>query len=166
MLAPCLTEAEFILALEETEVLELSRLTDPLAPTIDSAKVAFALKRAHDMIQSSYIISSRCGKAMIALNCQQLTIWLARYFMDTTKSRPFVEEDYNKARELLDTCKCYQDKSCPISKADITEILGTDATSSALRCGTRAQGCRLTYKKRTGILKYDTIYSTDEDCGC
>jgi hypothetical protein len=152
MLTPCLTLAEFILALEQTEVLELSRLYDPLNPTIDEPKVNFALSRALSHINSSFVTSNICGKAFIKLNCQQLTIWLARYFLDTTKSRPFVEEDYKKALDLLDfACKCKQG-SCPISQAEIEEILGPGAgTVSKFRSGT-LHVCR-PLKKSTGLLR-------------
>lgn len=130
----CVTEAELIVALESVEVLELSRLTDPLATTIDSVKVQYALDRATDFINSYYLMSNDCGKAYIKTVCKQVTIWITRYFMDSTKSRPFVEEDYTRAMELLKYACTECVKRCPLTQQQIDDLLGEDATSSILKC--------------------------------
>ena len=134
MLTSCVTIEQLILALEEQEVLELSRLDDPLAPTVDEPKVQFALDRALGIINSYYITSSDCGKAYIKTMCQQLTIWITRFLLDTTKARPFVESEYDKAMELLKyACsECVAD-NCPLSDEEIEEILGTKPKTGKLR---------------------------------
>jgi phage gp36-like protein len=138
LLSACVTVDNLVLALEPNEILELSRLTDPLATTIDTLKVQYALDRTTELLNSYYLISNNCGKAYIKMVCKQTTIWIARYFLDTTKSRPFVEQDYERAMELLKYACTDCTKNCPLTPQQIANLLGTDVISSNLRCCTSA----------------------------
>lgn len=119
------TQADFITALEEEEVLELSELYDPTNPVIDTIKIDYALSRAHDELNVAFIAAGNCGKAMIKTNARSLVIAIARVLLDTVKARPHVQEDARYAREQLQYYQIYDDKyNCPLSQEQLEEILG------------------------------------------
>ena len=150
----CLTVAQLTLALEEQEVIELSNLTDPLSPTIDTAKVQFAIDRAVAFINSYYLISSDCGKAYIKTQCTQLAIWISRYYMDTQKVRPFCAEDYDRAVKILEYACTECVKACPLSDEEITAILGVLPKIGRFRAHT---GGIRAYRRGVGRINPYTI---------
>ncbi len=128
-----LTIPEFILALGEVEVLELSRPDDELAPTINEDRVNFAIANAIALIDARYTVATDCGKAFIIKAGKSLIIFIARYLLDIVKRRPFVEDDYKKAMETLEfACKDCA-KSCPLSPAEISSILGEPIKKGLVR---------------------------------
>ena len=150
----CLTLEQFVLALEPQEVLELSNLTDPLAPTINEAKVQFAIDRAIGIINGYYVTTNDCGKAYIKLQCQQLIIDIARYYLDTTKARPFVKENYDEAIRLLEYACTDCIKYCPLDIKEIETILGVTASRAGRFRGFAGSRTRV---KKVGILYNDGI---------
>lgn len=119
-----LTLAEFILALGEQEVLELSRPDDELANTIDEPRIEFAIQNAIDLINSRYIIATDCGKAYILSAGKSIIVFIARYLLDIVKRRPFVEQDYERAMEILRFACEDCAKRCPLSPQEISDLLG------------------------------------------
>lgn len=135
-LTNCATIQDFINIYELNEAIEISNLCgDELNDTINTDKLQAALDNAHDIINSRYLIASDCGRALIKTSCKQLVLWVARYIADTTKSRPMVDEDYKRAMEMLEyACKECADR-CPLSSAELEEILGENISRrSRLRC--------------------------------
>lgn len=141
LMPSCVTIADLELAIESRELLELSQLTDPLAQNINTAKIQYALDRATELINSYYVTANDCGKAMIKLSCKQLTIDFTVWMLDTTKARPFIVDNYKDAIKRLEDIVCGCKTRCPISSADIAEILGGPKTSGGLRCGNSFDGC-------------------------
>ena len=124
-LDPCVTVADFILALEEEEVKQLSNIDDPCSTDIDATKIQQALDRALCQINGSFVISGNCGKALIKLNCKNLQIDIARHLLDTVKARPHIQTNFEKACEQLEKfAKWDQENECPLTPADMEEILG------------------------------------------
>ena len=153
MLQPVVTVSDFVLALEFNEVLELSNLSDPLATTVNEPKIQYALDRALETINSYYVLASYCGKASIKLQAKQLTIWLARYYLDTTKARPFIEEDEKKAIEALKyACS---DFKCQLTTSQINEILGVSPPLvTRLSSGFRSFKAKNKVKRITNYYEY------------
>ena len=149
-----LTLEQFTLALEEQEVLELSNLTDPLAPNINVNKVQFAIDRAIGLINSYYLTANDCGRAFILVQAQQLIIDIGRYYLDTTKARPFVKENYDEAIRLLEFACTDCIKNCPLSLTEIEEILGVKARRISRFKGFSGAKPKV---KPTGIIYNDTI---------
>ena len=134
---------------EEEQALELSQLCDELAANRDDVKLQAALDNALSIINGYYLTSSDCGKALIKTAGKQLQLWLAVYIADTIKSRPFVEEGYNKAMEMLKyACTECVDR-CPLNRAELETILGEGVSRrSRLRC---YSGRRTRIAERTEI---------------
>lgn len=149
-----LTLEQFVLALEEQEVLELSNLTEPLAQTINEPKVQFAINRAISLINSYFVTTNDCGKAYIQLQAQQLIIDIARYYLDTTKARPFVKENYDEAIRLLEYACTECIKNCPLELAEIETILGRRASRAGRFCGFAGRQAK---PRQIGILYDDGI---------
>jgi hypothetical protein len=143
--------ADLVLALEFQEVLELSNLTNPIASTINDAKVLFAIERAVEFIDSYYAIASDCGRAYIKLNSRQLQIWLTRYFLDSIKTRPLVGEDKESAIKILEYACSDCATNCPLSQTEISTILGTPLKKSKARL---SAGTTYNYKSISKI--YDS----------
>lgn len=141
------TIADLQVALEEEEIKELSNLFDPCGNIIDATKIQYALDRAHDELNSAFVVSGNCGKALIKLNAKNIVIAIARYLLDTVKARPHVVEDADKAREKLEKYGLFDTEyNCPLSDEDLEEILGVPApivddnfrASTSGRCWTDA----------------------------
>lgn len=117
--------ADFIVALQEDEVLELSSPYDPCGTTIDATRVQYALDRAECEVNAAFAVTGNCGKALLKLNAKNLIIAIARSLLDTVKARPHVVQDAEKAREKLEYYSKYdEDHPCPLTKEQLDEILG------------------------------------------
>lgn len=130
-----ITTQDFIDLYGEEEAIEITNLCNPLADTINQTKLLAGLNNAKDMVRGRMLIANDCGRALIAVSAKQIVLWIMRYIMDSTKARPFVDDDYDKAMEFLEyACnKCAE--RCPLSTAQIEEILGEGLiTKSRLRC--------------------------------
>lgn len=127
------TIEDFVIAFEAQEGLEITNLHDELAPTRDDIKLQHALDRAHELLNGRYIMTNDCGRALLRLSAKQLILWITRYLLDTIHSRPFVEDDYKKAMEWVDlTCEECKVR-CPLTSAEIKDILGADYVPSKPR---------------------------------
>lgn len=125
LLDPFITVADFIVALEEKEVKELSDLDDPCGTNIDATKIQYAIDRATEEINSYFVVSGNCGRALVYLNGKNLTIAIARYLLDTLKNRPAVTEAYERALDRLKDFSIWDDeRNCPLSDDQLAEILG------------------------------------------
>lgn len=70
-------------------------------PAIDD-RIQLALDDADCELSSYYIRALAMGRAMIRNNYRRLQLRIARYLLDTVKSRESVKQDYEKAIEFLD----------------------------------------------------------------
>jgi hypothetical protein len=123
------TTQDFIDLYGQEEAIEITNLCDPLINTINLVKLQAGLDNARSLINSRYIIASDCGRALIKTSSKQLVLWVARYILDTTKARPFVDEDYDRAMDMLDyACNKCGDR-CPLSRLEIEQILGENLSN-------------------------------------
>lgn len=136
LLSNCITIQDFIIAYEEQEAIEITNLCNELSNTIDEVKLQHAIDRAHEFVNARYLMASDCGRAYIKISCRQILLWLTRAFLDTTKSRPFVIEDEQRAIDLLNYACNECSTKCPLTDLEIKEILGSDyrLTKSRLMC--------------------------------
>ena len=135
LLTDCAAQQDFIDLYEMTEAIEITNLCDELSNTINTAKLQAGLNNATELVNSRYLIASDCGRALIKTSCKQLVLWIARYLMDTTKSRPMVNEDYDRAMDFLRYACEECAERCPLSREDIEDILGENiSTRTRLRC--------------------------------
>lgn len=122
------TIADLIVALEEDEIKELSNLFDPCGNVIDATKIQYAIDRAHEELNSAFVVTGNCGKALVKLNAKNIIIAIARYLLDTVKARPHVIDDAKDARARLKEFGIYDDKhQCPLTDDQLAEILGEPA---------------------------------------
>ena len=140
LLSNCATIADFELYFGTQETIELSDLCDPLNTVINTDKIQLALDMAHDTLNGYYAVASDCGRAMIKLNCKRMVMVIARSILDTTKSRPNVQEDLEFVlNQIKEFCSC-DNSRCPLSPSDLKDILGDDYQSN-----------RATYRGYPGI---------------
>lgn len=109
------TVNDFVLATTMTEAVELSNL-DSGGNTIDCERLNKALKDAYSYITSKALLADSIGKQIVELNLNRWMIMVARYYLDTIRRRPDVEEDYklvelelNKLAETSTTGNSYSD---------------------------------------------------------
>jgi len=141
LLSDCTTVAEFELTYGTQETIELSDLCDPLRTTIDDVKIQNAINLATSQLNSHYLVADDCGRALIKTNCKLLVLRIARFLLDTTKSRPHVFEDYQDAlAQIKEYCSCSKGGRCPLTSAQLRCILGDDYVST-----------RATYRGYAGI---------------
>lgn len=126
LLSNCITTQDFIIAYEEQEAIEITNLTNEFSNAIDLIKLQHAIDRAHEFVNARYLMASDCGRAYIKISCRQILLWLTRAFLDTTKSRPFVVEDEQRAIDLLNYACNECTTKCPLNDLEIIEILGPD----------------------------------------
>lgn len=115
------TLADLELALETKEYTELSNLCDKNGE-INTAKLQFALDRAYSLMDSYFKISGNCGRAMIQCAEPIMCIFIARYLLDTIKSRPQVERDYKEAMTMLKEARELNESSCPLSQEELNTL--------------------------------------------
>lgn len=134
-LSQCATQQDFIDLYGQEEAIEITNLCDSLATTINTTKLQLGLDLAQDIVNAKFLIASDCGRALIKTSCRMLVLWISRYVMDSTKSRPMVDEDYKRAMEMLEyACTECVDR-CPLSKEEVNSILGQNVSrSTKLRC--------------------------------
>lgn len=137
------TIADFTIAYGDEETLEITNLCDELATTVNTVKLQSALDRAHDLINSKFYIASDCGRALIKVSAKQLVLWISRYLLDTTKSRPMVDEDYKNAMDYLQYACTECVSRCPLSKEEIESILGFTGTSRSRFRGYSGSRCNI-----------------------
>lgn len=125
LLDPFITVADLTLALEEKETLELSNLDDPCGNVVNATKLQYAIDRATEEINSYFVVTGNCGRALIFLNGKNFSIAIARYLLDTMKARPSVVEAYERVMKRLDEFSKWDDeRNCPLSDEQLADILG------------------------------------------
>lgn len=156
-LTDCATVADFTTLYGESEVMELSNLCDPLDDTIDNDKIQQGLDLATEQINSYYAVASDCGKALIKINCRMFALRIARYILDTTKSRPHVEDDYKMSiDQITNYCSCDKGR-CPLSTEQLKDILGDEFKSSRARYrGFAGTGRRISRMRRRSLVDIES----------
>lgn len=84
------------------EALELSRLEDPTANTINYERIQLALNDAALLIQSFAETAAPQGKLLIAGSYRRTQAVLARYYLDSLRPRQQVVDAANAAMKQLD----------------------------------------------------------------
>ena len=127
------TTQDFIDLYGMEEAIEITNLCEPLNDTVDMVKLQAMIDNAKALVLGRLMIANECGRALIKVSAKQLILWISRYIGDSTKSRPFVSEDYDRAIAYLDyACKDCS-KRCPLTFDEIKLILGDDANQTRSR---------------------------------
>ena len=102
------TAEEFIISFGLLNSIELSDLDDPESQTIRYKRINLLLDHAYNFIESYTQLVPPAAQIQIRQNFRRLQLDIARYYLDSDKSRPEVETRYEQSLEWLE-----KRKECP-----------------------------------------------------
>ena len=117
------TIKQFIDAVGEQEVSELTTLDNPLATGYITDKVQAAIDRAWCFIESYEIRTGNvCSKYAIRRNAKNLAIDIARYYLDALRPSETVIKRYEESELFLKESVENRDTYCNLSTDELTEV--------------------------------------------
>jgi len=96
------TVADLELMFTSREILELSNLDDPSAITINAARVQLAIDDANEYFNNLLTVAPTGAVAVICASSKRTIAIIARYFLDSFRTRTYITEDFERITKTID----------------------------------------------------------------
>ena len=131
------TVDDFVATFGETEALELTNLEYAEGSTIDYAKLAGALASALATCRGYDAMSQLAGKVLIRSNLRVYMLHIARFQLDTIRTRPDVLREYERCLEQMQMATGNKLADSTIDDSVLAELgLVKQSANSLIKAGT------------------------------